>query len=339
MRALVLRSGGRAADPVGSSIRLATPAVMDISLERIEEAARVIDPQLLNTPQFSDPTLSEALGREVIVKMENVSPIGSFKGRGADYFVGGLERRDERLVTATAGNWGIGLAYAGRRHGQGVDVFADSSARPGKLMHMRALGANVTAVHGSHNEAEAAARDLANSEPGHRLVYDGEPAAVAEGHGTIGVELLRTGTLDTVVVQVGDGALISGIARWLQAQSPDTRIVGVCASGAPAMKLSIDADRPIRSDPPTTIAGGLAIREPIAASFERVRALVDEVVLVDDDDIRAAMTLIADSIGVLVEPSGAAGVAALRRHSVPGERIAVVLTGAWQRPDWTATVM
>ena len=139
-------------------------------------------------------------------------------------------------------------------------------------------------------------------------------------------------------MQVGDGALISGIARWLKAQSPHTHIVGVCASDAPAMKLSIDAGHPVRSDA-TTIAGGLAISEPIAASFERVRALVDEVVLVDDDDIRAAMALIADTIGLLVEPSGAAGVAALLRHSVPGERIAVVLTGACERPDWTATVM
>ncbi len=311
---------------------------MDLSLERIEEAARLIDPLLLNTPQFSDLTLSEALAREVVVKMENVSPIGSFKGRGADYFVGGLERRDERLVTVTAGNWGIGLAYAGRRHGRGVDIFADSSARAGKLKRMRALGANVTAVDGGLDEADAAARDLADT-PGYRLVSDGEPAAIAEGHGTIGVELLRTGTLDTAVVQVGDGALISGIARWLKAQSPDTHIVGVCASGAPAMKLSIDAGRPIRSDRPTTIAGGLAIGKPIAASFERVRALVDEVVLVDDDDIRAAMALIADTIGVLVEPAGAAGVAAVLRHSVPGERIAVVLTGAWERPDWTATVI
>ena len=284
---------------------------MDLSLERIEEAARVIDPLLLNTPQFSDPTLSEALGREVLVKMENVSPVGSFKGRGADYFVAGLERRDERLVTATAGNWGIGLAYAGRRYGCGVEVFANSSASAGKLARMRAFGASVTAVDGGLNEADAAARDLANR-PGHRLVYDGEPAAIAEGHGTIGVELLRAGTLDTVVVQVGDGALISGIARWLKAHSPDTRIVGVCASGAPAMKLSIDAGRPIRRDPPTTIAGGLAISAPIAASFERVRSLVDEIVLVDDDDIRAAMALIADTIGVRVEPSAAAGVAAVR---------------------------
>jgi len=312
---------------------------MDLSLERIEEAAKVIDPPLLNTPQFSDPMLSEALGRETVVKMENVSPIGSFKGRGADYFVGGLERRDERLVTATAGNWGIGLAYAGRRHGHRVDIFAGASAYAGKLRRMRALGANVTVVDGGPDVVHGAARDLADRESGCRLVSDGEPAAVAEGHGTIGIELLRTGTLDTAVVPVGDGALISGIARWLKAQSPNTHVVGVCASGAPAMKLSIDAGRPIRSDPPTTIAGGLAISEPIAASLERLRVLVDDVVLVDDDDIRAAMALIADTLGVLVEPSGAAGVAAVQRHSVPGERIAVLLTGAAERPDWTATLM
>jgi threonine dehydratase len=311
---------------------------VDLSLERIEEAARVIDPPLLNTPQFSDPMLSEALGREVVVKMENVTPIGSFKGRGADYFVGLLDRRDERLVTTTAGNWGIGLAYAGRRHGHSVDIFAPASAPAGKLRRMRALGASVTAVDGGPDEVHAAARDHADSESGCRLVSDGEPAAIAEGHGTIGVELLRTGTLDAVVVQVGDGALISGIARWLKARSPTTHVIGVCASGAPAMKLSLDAGRPIRSDPPSTIAGGLAISEPIAASFERVRALVDDVVLVDDDDIRAAMALIADTIGVLVEPSGAAGVAALRRHSMPGERTAVLLTGASERPDWTATL-
>jgi threonine dehydratase len=311
---------------------------MDLSLERIVEATRVIDPLLLNTPQFSDPTLSEALGRDVLVKMENLGPVGSFKGRGADYYVGGLERLDERLVTATAGNWGIGLAYAGRRHGFDVDVFAGSAASAGKLARMRAFGASVTAVDGGADAATEAARDLANTVPGHRLVYDGEPAAVAEGHGTIGVELLRAGTLDAVVVQVGDGALITGIARWLKEHSPDTRIVGVCASGAPAMKLSVDAGRPVRGDPPATIAGGLAIAATIPASLERVRALVDEIVLVDDDDIRAAMKLVADTMGVLVEPSGAAGVAAVQRHLVPGERIAVVLTGGWQRPEWTRTV-
>jgi threonine dehydratase len=103
------------------------------------------------------------------------------------------------------------------------------------------------------------------------------------------------------------------------------------------MKLSVDAGRPVHGEA-NTIAGGLAISDPIPASFERLQVLVDDVVLVDDDDLRAAMTLIADTIGVLVEPSGAAGVAAVRRHAVPGERIAVLLTGAFDRRDWTATL-
>jgi threonine dehydratase len=310
---------------------------MDLSLARIEEAATKVDPSLLNTPQFPDPLLSGALGRDVVLKLENVSPIGSFKGRGADYFVGELGRRDQRLVTTTAGNWGIGLAYAGRRHGHGVHVFAGAAAPPGKLARMRAFGANVTPVDGGPAEARAAARELVASGPDYLLVTDGEPAAVAEGHGTIAIELLRAGTLDTIVVQVGDGALICGIARWLKAQSPSTYVVGVCASGAPAMKLSVDAGRAVRSDA-ATIAGGLAISEPVAASLERLRVLVDEIVLVDDDEIRAAMMLIADTTGFLVEPSGAAGVAAVRSRAVPGERIAVVLTGASGRSDWTSVL-
>ncbi len=146
---------------------------MDLSLERIEEAARAIDPLLLNTPQFSDPTLSEALGREALVKFENLSPIGSFKGRGADYFVGGIGRPGARLVTTTAGNWGIGLAYAGRRHGYAVDIFADASAQPGKLKRMRAFGANVTTVGGGPGDVRAAARGFADGEPGSLLVSDG----------------------------------------------------------------------------------------------------------------------------------------------------------------------
>jgi threonine dehydratase len=280
--------------------------------------------------------LSQALEREVVVKLENVSPLGSFKGRGADYFVAGLDRPGECLVTATAGNWGIGLAYAGRRHGHGIEIFAPASAPAGKVARMRALGACVTIVQGGPDEVHAAAREHAGGRPGCRLVADGEPAAIAEGHGTIGIELLRAGTLDAVVVPLGDGALLSGVARWLKAHSPATQVIGVCASGAPAMKLSLDAGHSIRTEPPSTIAGGLAISEPIAASLERVRVLVDDVVLVDDDEIRTAMALIADTIGLLVEPSGAAGVAAVQRHSLPGERIAVLLTGASARPDWAA---
>lgn len=131
-------------------------------------------------------------------------------------------------------------------------------------------------------------------------------------------------------MQLGDGALISGVACALKSVSPQTRVIGVCASGSPAMARSFAAARPI-ADPGTgTIATAIAVEEPVPESFARVKAFVDDVVLVDDDDLRAAMTLIAESLGILVEPAGAAGVAALHHYGgeLTGDRIAVILTGA-----------
>ena len=132
------------------------------------------------------------------------------------------------------------------------------------------------------------------------------------------------------MIQLGDGALITGVAHWLKSRLPGIRIVGVCASGAPAMAESFAAGRPISVPGEGTIAGALAISDPVPESLERILELVDEVVLVDDDDLRAAMGLIAKSMGVLVEPAGAAGVAALARYpeSLAGKRVAVLLTGA-----------
>ena len=123
---------------------------------------------------------------------------------------------------------------------------------------------------------------------------------------------------------------LSWTACWLKSRGRDIRVVGVCASGAPAMAQSFAARRPISVAGEGTIAGALAITDPVPESLERILELVDEVVLVDDDDIRGAMALVAESVGVLVEPAGAAGVAALARHpkTLTGERAAVLLTGA-----------
>jgi threonine dehydratase len=191
---------------------------------------------------------------------------------------------------------------------------------------MRALGAEVEVTERSH----AAAAEYAAAGDDRYLVIDGKELAIAEGAGTIGVELDPADPVDTAVIQLGDGALITGIARWLKSSRPDTRVVGVCASGAPAMAESFAAGNPISVPGEGTIAGALAITDPVPESFARVMELVDEVLLVDDDDLRAAMALIAASSGVLVEPAGAAGVAALARHrdALAGERVAVLLTGA-----------
>jgi threonine dehydratase len=229
-------------------------------------------------------------------------------------------------VTATAGNFGQGLAYAAGARGASAHIFVGRDAPDGKVARMRALGAEVEVAELS----EPAAREYADADEGRQLVVDGLHPAIAEGAGTIGVELGATHPVDTAVIQLGDGALITGVARWLKSRWPDTRIVGVCASGAPAMAESFAAGRPISVTGEGTIAGALAITDPVPESFARIVELVDEVVLVDEEEIRAAMSLIADATGVLVEPAGAAGVAAVARHqeALSGERVAVLLTGA-----------
>jgi threonine dehydratase len=298
---------------------------MDLSLTRIEAATGEIDPVFINSPQFVSDQLSEEFGREVLVKVETLNPIGSFKGRGTSLLAREL---DPALtwVCATAGNFGQGLAYAARERGARAQIFVPPGAPEAKVARMRALGAQV----GVDQHSEAAARQYAAGGEHRHLVVDGLDPAIAEGAGTIGVELAAADPIDTAIIQLGDGALITGVARWLKSRLPGIRIVGVCASGAPAMAESFAARRPISVAGEGTIAGALAITDPVPESLERILELVDEVVLVDDDDIRGAMALVAESVGVLVEPAGAAGVAALARHpkTLTGERAAVLLTGA-----------
>jgi threonine dehydratase len=297
---------------------------VDLSLERIRASRSAIDPVFLDTPQFVSGRLSNALGREVLVKVETLNPIGSFKGRGTSVLARKLDP-SRVWVSATAGNFGQGLAYAARDWDVATDIFVAADAPAGKVERMRALGARVEV----HERPESAAREHAAASADRVLVIDGLDPAIAEGAGTIGVELAAVGQIDTAVVQLGDGALISGVARWLKSHG-DSKVVGVCASGAPAMAQSFAARRPISNAGTGTIAGALAITDPVPESLARIIELVDEVVLVDDDEIQAAMALIADSLGLLVEPAGAAGVAAVARHSeqLPGERVAVLLTGA-----------
>jgi threonine dehydratase len=297
----------------------------DLLPERIEAAVARIDPVFRDSPQFVDPGLSEALAREVVVKVETLNPIGSFKARGASVLVDRLEPAGT-WVCSTAGNFGQALAFHARARSTSIDIFVSPDVPAGKVARMRALGARVEVA----ERPEAAAREHAAEGDDRLLVVDGRDPAMSEGAGTIGVELASSGPFDAVVVQVGDGALISGVACWLKSVAPRTRIVGVCASGAPSMARSFAAGHAVAADGEGTIATAIAIREPIPASVARVRAFVDEIVLVDDDDLRRAIRLIADRLGVLVEPAGAAGVAALLRHgeALPGARVAVILTGA-----------
>ncbi|MEO6446047.1 MAG: pyridoxal-phosphate dependent enzyme [Gemmatimonadaceae bacterium] len=300
-----------------------------LSLDQIARAAREIDPVFLHSPQFRAESLGEALGVDLLVKVETVNPIRSFKGRGADFFVSQVRDPARPLVCASAGNFGQGLAYAARRRGIPLQVFASQHANPLKIARMRALGATVTQAGEDFDAAKDAARAFAGGS-GAQYVEDGREIAISEGAGSIGVELLAApGALETLVVPLGNGALLGGVATWVRAHAPAVRIVAVCAAGAPAMALSWRAGRVIETAQADTISDGIAVRVPIPEALGDLADVVDDILLVDDDTTLDAMRILLLHLGVAVEPAGAVGVAAIMTHrqQFAGGRVATILCG------------
>ena len=300
-----------------------------LSFDRIARAAREIDGVFLHSPQFRAESLGEALGVDLLLKVESVNPIRSFKGRGADFFVRELTDTAQPLVCASAGNFGQGMAYAARRRGMTLDVFASVRANPLKIARMRAFGATVNQAGDDFDAAKDAARAYASA-AGARYVEDGREPAISEGAGSIGVELLdwRDG-FDTLLVPLGNGALLGGVATWVRAHAPGVRIVGVCAEGAPSMERSWREGRVTETESADTISDGIAVRVPIAEALGDLSGVVDDVLLVDDLTTIDAMRRIFSHLGLVVEPAGAVGVAALMTHRAQfvGTRVATILCG------------
>jgi threonine dehydratase len=298
--------------------------------DRIERAPRLIDPVFLGTPQYRSAGLSSLAGADVVVKVETLNPIRSFKGRGTSLLIATLADRSIPLVCASAGNFGQGLAYAARRHGVEVHVWTASDANPFKLERMRQLRARVHVHDGDFDEAKEAGR-LDAQRRGWLFLEDGVEAAIAEGAGTIALEL---GHLDALVVPVGNGSLINGIGRWTKDRHPGTRLIAAGATGAPAMEIAWRTGA-MDPAPAETIADGIAARVPVPEALELMRELVDDFWLVDDDDLVEAMRLVFEHEGLVVEPAGVAGLAALLAHRevLAGLRVGVPLCGANVAPE------
>jgi threonine dehydratase len=300
-----------------------------ISIDRIREAAEAIDPVFTNSPQYACEPLSDRIGVTTVLKVECSNPIRSFKGRGTDYLLYRLGPQPAGLVCASAGNFGQGMAYAARKRGGRLTVFAAVAANPLKIERMRALGADVVLEGADFDAAKDAAKVRAGRTDA-LYVEDGLLPEIAEGAGTIAVELERMeGPLDAIFVPLGNGSLVNGIGTWIKHFSPATRVIAVCAAGAPSMELSWRAGRPVSTETAATIADGISVRVPVAESLAAMRSTVDEVMLVTDDEILAAMRMLFLDAGLVVEPAGAAGLAAVakRRSEFAGRRVAVPICG------------
>ncbi|WP_460961729.1 threonine ammonia-lyase [Parasphingorhabdus pacifica] len=279
-----------------------------VDVQRIEQAVGMIAPTFRDTPQYVCDELGDALDLRPLLKVETVNPVRSFKGRGADL----LARRTPSsvaLVCASTGNLGYALAHVAGKYGVRVEIFASSMTDQTRLFQLESFGANVHLVLGDHDAARRDARAAAER-TGWKFVEEGTEPAFVEGGGTIGAELTGfDGTIDHVLVPVGHGSSICGIAAWFNAVSPSTRVVAVGSTGAPAMERAWRTGD-LESDGPTkTMAEGLAVREPVAETVRAMRRSVDAYVLVDDELLSVAARLLRTCSRLVAEPAGAAGIA------------------------------
>jgi threonine dehydratase len=293
----------------------------------IARAVQGISPVFLQTPLVQHDDVDVWLGARVALKVESLGPLRSFKGRGGDWF---MRQRSSKgpVCAASAGNFGQALAWAARAAGESCTIFASIHASPLKLARMRALGSTVIQEGADFDAAKDAARAYALAHA-IEFVEDGEALAISEGAGTIAVELANAVTLDTLLVPLGNGALLAGVATWMKAVAPSTRIIGVVADGAPAMMRALTGIQVDLTIPVTTIADGIAVRVPVKAAVDDLRALTDDLVAVREDAIVAAIRGLISHAGLVIEPAGAVGVAAMLSapHGTYGDRVGTILCG------------
>jgi threonine dehydratase len=292
---------------------------------------------------MESPELSRAVGTPLLCKIESRNPVGCFKGRGADSVINALPANVRTLVTASAGNFGLALVHAGNQRGIAVTVYAAETASPAKLERIRSLGGTVKPLGRDFDEAKDHARAAA-ARMNVMFIEDGQDPAIAAGAGTMAMELTRwTRPIATMLVPLGNGALLAGVGCWFRVHSPRTRMVGVCAEGAPAMAESWRTHT-MRSTPSVdTIADGIAVRVPVPQALADLAAVVDDVVLVSDDAIKRAMRLVHQHLNLIAEPAASTGVAALLSHSALARGLVCTpITGGNATPEqlraWTAGI-
>ena len=306
-----------------------------LKIARIREAVGSIDPVFLHTPQYHADSLSRLLGTKILVKVETANPIRSFKGRGAEYLASKISPKGTKLITASAGNFGQAMAYACGRRDIDLTVYASVNANPFKIERMRTLGASVV-LHGEDfDEAKIEAKRVAAAR-GVRMVEDGFDAETGEGAGTIGIELADSNEqIDAVLLPLGNGALACGVGRYLKEVRPDIRIIAIQSDGAPAMLESWRQKSVVRFDSISTIADGIGVRIPIPECVQDMDGIVDDGILVRDASLIEAMRLAHEHLGIVLEPSGAAGLAAIleNRDRFRDQSVATVLCGGNLTPE------
>jgi threonine dehydratase len=299
-----------------------------VELADFEAARATVAGVIRATPTDLSDNLSRLCDRPVHLKGEHLQRTGSFKIRGAYNHIAPLRGSGVEIVAASAGNHAQGVALASSLCGLEATIFMPPSAPLPKIEATRAYGASIRLEGELVDDCLAGAKAYAE-ERGAHFVPPFDDRLVIAGQGTIGLELAEQAPeAEVVVVPVGGGGLVSGIAAALHAVRPSVRVVGVEAAGAASMVASLQMGHPVRLDTVSTMADGIALKAPTALTLAHVEAFVDDVVTVTEEEIGRALIFLLERAKAVVEPAGAVGVAALLAGKVAGSGPAVaVLSG------------
>ncbi len=303
-----------------------------LNLQKIYEAKKRIEGVVVETPLAYAPYLSEISSSNIYLKKENLQVTGAFKIRGAYNKIASLskEQRECGVVAASAGNHAQGVALSASKFGIKAVIIMPESTPLTKVNGVKHYGAEVILAGSNYDEAYAYALKYGERNK-LTFIHPFEDEEVIAGQGTVGLEILQKCTdIDVVVVPIGGGGLIAGIATAVKEQNPDIKVIGVSASGAPAFKESYELKKPVDSTSVRTIADGIAVRDTSEVTLGYALKNVDKIVCVDDEEIASAILFLLEKQKLVVEGAGAVGVAALLHNKLQeykGKNIVIVLSG------------
>jgi len=303
-----------------------------IPLEKIQNAAKRIEKVVYHTPFAYAPSLSQKVGNEIYLKKENLQITGAFKLRGAFNKIASLseEKRRKGVIAASAGNHAQGVAFSANYFNIPSIIVMPEATPLTKISGVREYGGEVVLAGNNYDEAYEYAVKLAE-EKGLEFIHPFADEEVMAGQGSIALEMLKeVPNLECLIVPIGGGGLISGIASAAKQINPHIKVIGVTAQGAPAMRLSFLSGSVQDSSFVKTIADGIAVRDTSPVTYKIIKEIVDDIVEVDDEEIANAILFLMERHKVVVEGAGAVGVAALLHHKIKfgsPKKVGIVISG------------
>ncbi len=300
-----------------------------LTLDKFEEASKIVSEVTLETKLVYSDFLSEKCGNSVYLKPENMQLTGAYKVRGAYYKISTLtpEERKKGLITASAGNHAQGVAYAAKKFGVRATIVMPTTTPLIKVNRTKNLGAEVVLYGDVYDEACAKAYELAK-EHGYTFIHPFDDLAVATGQGTIAMEIFKELPLvEYILVPIGGGGLATGVSTLAKLLNPKIKVIGVEPAGANCMQESLKKGEVTTLSGVNTIADGTAVKTPGSNIFPYIQKNLDEIITVEDDELIAAFLDMVENHKMIVENSGLLTVAALNQLKVKGKRVVSILSG------------